>query len=92
MRGDELVRMVPLKDGGANAGHSCVKGRFAWGYATHNDRITKPMIREKITDEWREVSFEEAIAFAAAGLKQIQSESGVVSGTISDDCRNTSKC
>ena len=33
MKGDELVRMVPLKDGGANEGHSCVKGRFAWGYA-----------------------------------------------------------
>ena len=34
MRGDELVRMVPYKDGKANRGHSCVKGRFAWGYAT----------------------------------------------------------
>src|SRR5271156_5128995 len=32
MRGDEVVRMVPSKDGGANEGHSCVKGRFAWGY------------------------------------------------------------
>ena len=35
MRGDEVVRMVPYKDGKANRGHSCVKGRFAWGYATH---------------------------------------------------------
>ena len=34
LRGDELVRMVPYKDGGANEGHSCVKGRFAFGYAT----------------------------------------------------------
>ena len=33
MRGDEVVRMVPYKDGKANRGHSCVKGRFAWGYA-----------------------------------------------------------
>ena len=30
MRGEELVRMVPFKDGKANHGHSCVKGRFAW--------------------------------------------------------------
>ena len=43
MRGDELVRMVPYRDGKANRGHSCVKGRFAWGYATHRDRILKPM-------------------------------------------------
>ena len=56
MRGEEVVRMVPYKDGKANRGHSCVKGRFAWGYATHKDRILKPMIRAKITDPWREVS------------------------------------
>ena len=56
MQGNEVVRMVPYKDGKANHGHSCVKGRFAWGYATHKDRITKPMIRAKITDPWREVS------------------------------------
>ena len=48
--------MVPNKDGHANHGHACVKGRFAFGYATHKDRITKPMIRKKITDPWREVS------------------------------------
>ena len=46
MRGDELVRMVPYKDGKANRGHSCVKGRFAFGYATHKERILKPMIRK----------------------------------------------
>ncbi|TIM67236.1 MAG: formate dehydrogenase subunit alpha, partial [Mesorhizobium sp.] len=39
MRGDELVRMVPYKDGKANRGHSCVKGRFAYGYSTHKERI-----------------------------------------------------
>jgi formate dehydrogenase major subunit len=35
LKGDQLVRMVPYKDGGANEGHSCVKGRFAFGYASH---------------------------------------------------------
>ncbi len=90
MRGDQLVRMVPYKDGGANAGHSCVKGRFAWGYATHTDRITKPMIRAKITDEWREVSWVEAISFAAAGLKRIQSAHGPdsIGGISSSRCTN----
>ena len=62
MRGDELVRMVPWKDGKANHGHSCVKGRFAWGYAMHPDRILKPMMRERISDPWHEVSWEQAIA------------------------------
>ena len=57
MKGEELVRMVPNKDGHANHGHSCVKGRFAIGYTKHPDRITKPMIRAKISDPWREVSW-----------------------------------
>jgi len=76
MRGDELVRMVPYKDGKANRGHSCVKGRFAYGYAAHKDRILSPMIRDKITDPWREVSWEEALGFAATKLRAIQYELG----------------
>ncbi len=54
MRGEQVVRMVPYKDGKANHGHSCVKGRFAWGYTNHQDRILKPIVRAKITDPWRE--------------------------------------
>ncbi|MCS4504636.1 formate dehydrogenase subunit alpha [Arhodomonas aquaeolei] len=76
LRGDQVIRMVPYKDGQANHGHSCVKGRFAWGYATHPDRITTPMIRERITDAWREVSWEEAIDFAAGRIRGIQAEHG----------------
>jgi len=90
MRGDELVRMVPYKSGGANEGHSCVKGRFAWGYATHEDRITTPMVRESITDPWRKVSWQEAISFAADGLKEIQALHGVdsIGGITSSRCTN----
>jgi formate dehydrogenase major subunit len=90
MQGDEVVRMVPYKDGKANHGHSCVKGRFAWGYATHKDRITKPMIREKITDPWREVSWEEAIGRAASEFKRIQATYGQdsVGGITSSRCTN----
>ncbi|MGV6874322.1 formate dehydrogenase subunit alpha [Pseudochelatococcus sp. B33] len=76
MRGDELVRMVPYKHGKANRGHSCVKGRFAYGYATHRDRILNPMIRETISDPWREVSWEEAMTFAANRMKGIQAKYG----------------
>ncbi|MGH8206098.1 MAG: formate dehydrogenase subunit alpha, partial [Steroidobacteraceae bacterium] len=76
MRGEEVVRMVPNKDGHANHGHSCVKGRFAIGYATHPDRITTPMIRASIQDPWREVSWEEAIAYSASELKRIQAKYG----------------
>ena len=90
MKGDQLVRMVPLKDGGANEGHSCVKGRFAWGYAMHEDRITEPMIREAITDPWKPASWQEAIEYAASKLKAIQSKHGVdsIGGITSSRCTN----
>jgi formate dehydrogenase major subunit len=90
MKGDDVVRMVPYKDGGANEGHSCVKGRFAWGYATHKDRVTKPMIRTRITDPWKEVSWEEAIAHAANGFKSIQNKygRGSIGGITSSRCTN----
>ncbi len=90
LRGNELVRMVPDKDGGANAGHSCVKGRFAWGYATHDDRVLNPLIRDRITDDWKEVTWEEAIAFAAERLIAIQAEHGLdaIGGVTSSRCTN----
>jgi formate dehydrogenase major subunit len=76
MRGDQVVRMVPWKDGKANHGHSCVKGRFAWGYASHPDRILRPMMRDKITDPWQETTWEEAIARVARDFRRIQAEAG----------------
>jgi len=90
MKGQEVVRMVPHKDGGANHGHSCVKGRFAFGYATHKDRITAPMIRESIHDPWQEVSWDEAFGFAAKKLRGIQEKYGVgaIGGITSSRCTN----
>ncbi|MBK9741013.1 MAG: formate dehydrogenase subunit alpha [Actinobacteria bacterium] len=90
LRGDELVRMVPDTSGGANAGHSCVKGRFAWGYASHPDRVLAPLVRERTSDPWREVTWDEAIAFAAARLRDIQAEHGVdsIGGITSSRCTN----
>ena len=76
MRGDELVRMTPYKHGKANRGHSCVKGRFAYGYASHKDRILNPMIRENINDPWREVSWPEAMEFTANRMNGIIAKYG----------------
>ncbi len=90
MRGEQLVRMVPWKDGKANRGHSCVKGRFAWGYANHQDRIINPMIRDSIDQPWREVGWEEAISFTATRLQAIKAEHGAqaLGGITSSRCTN----
>ena len=90
LNGDQLVRMTPWKDGKANRGHSCVKGRFAYGYAEHKDRILTPMIRATIDDPWREVSWAEALTEAATRLRAIQDKHGRTSigGITSSRCTN----
>ena len=90
MKGEDVVRMAPDREGKANHGHACVKGRFAYGYATHEDRVLKPMIRAKITDPWREVSWDEAIQYAASEFKRLQATYGrdSVGGITSSRCTN----
>jgi formate dehydrogenase major subunit len=89
-KGEQIVRLVPDKEGGANHGHSCIKGRFAWSYATHPDRIKTPKIRKSIDDPWQEVSWEEAINYAASEIKRIQAKYGrdSVGGLVSSRCTN----
>jgi formate dehydrogenase major subunit len=90
MRAEQLVRMVPWKDGKANRGHSCVKGRFAWGYANHQERVLNPMIRASIDQPWREVSWDEVFAHAASEIRRIQAKYGrdSVGGITSSRCTN----
>jgi len=84
VKGSEVVRMVPWKDGQANHGH------FAWGYATHADRVKSPMIRKSIHDPWQEVSWDEAFAYAASEFKRIQAQHGrdSIGGITSSRCTN----
>jgi formate dehydrogenase major subunit len=90
MKGEQVIRMMPYKDGKANHGHSCVKGRFAYGYATHNDRILSPMVRENITDPWREVTWEQALSHIANEFRRIQYQygRGAIGGITSSRCTN----
>jgi len=90
MKGDQVVRMTPDNDGQANHGHSCVKGRFAWGYSTHRDRVMDPLIRDNTDEPWRKVSWDEAIQYTAKRFKEIQKEYGrkSIGGITSSRCTN----
>ena len=82
--------MAPDRDGHANHGHACVKGRFAFGYATHPDRVTTPMIRKSIDDPWQPVTWDEAISHAASEFRRIQATYGrdSIGGITSSRCTN----
>ena len=90
VKGNEVVRMVPEKTGRANEGHSCVKGRFAWGYATHKDRVTTPMFRKSVDEPWQVVGWAEALRYAASEIQRIQAKygQGAVGGITSSRCTN----
>jgi len=83
VRGDSIVG-VDGRDGPANHGRLCVKGRFGYDYARHPQRLTQPLIRKPGTKksvdntraDFREASWEEALDFAADALKRILQRDG----------------
>jgi len=72
----KLVTMKPAHDSPVNQGHSCIKGRFASAYVHHEDRLTVPLARNSIDEEFREVSWDEAYDIIADSWLRIISESG----------------
>ena len=88
---DEKIIYVEGRDGPANKGRLCVKGRYGFDYIHNDRRLTKPLIRkegvakvsniEELTEQdisnmFREASWEEALDYAASGLKDIRDELG----------------
>jgi formate dehydrogenase major subunit len=90
VKNDKIV-YVEGRDGPANEGRLCVKGRYGFDYAHHPQRLTKPLIRRKdappkrgdfvmdpdrIMDVFREATWDEALDFAGGRLKQIRDTHG----------------
>ena len=88
---DDKILFVEGRNGPANQGRLCVKGRYGFDYAHHAQRLTKPLIRRKdappkrgdfvmdpsaVMDIFREATWEEALAFAGGTLKQLRDTHG----------------
>lgn len=73
-RGEQIVQIRPVLDAPSSKGHLCVKGRYAYDFVRAPDRITTPMIREN--GILKQVSWDDAIAFAARGLRRIRDAQG----------------
>ncbi|MCW8905772.1 MAG: formate dehydrogenase subunit alpha [Sedimenticola sp.] len=87
---DNRIQFVEGRDGPANRGRLCVKGRYGFDYVTHRQRLTRPLIRKPGASkheemdmdydnplrDFREASWEEALEYAAGGLKQIRDSRG----------------
>ena len=87
---DNKILYVTGRDGPANHGRLCVKGRFGFDYVNHPHRLLKPLIRKPGVlksaevdfdpahwqDTFREATWDEALEVTANGLKKIRDEKG----------------
>ena len=86
---DDKILYTEGRDGDTNKFRLCVKGRYGFNYIHNPLRLTKPLIRRdgvaKTTElldpndldtVFREASWDEALDFAAGGLKKIRDEKG----------------
>jgi formate dehydrogenase major subunit len=85
-----VIKFVTGRDGPANHGRLCVKGRYGFDYAHHPQRLTKPLIRKpgmpktstftvdpaNWSEAFREATWEEALDVAANGLRKIRDQGG----------------
>jgi formate dehydrogenase major subunit len=86
---DKIIQVKPDMNSPVNHGHLCVKGRYAHKFVDAGDRITEPMIRRN--GEWTEVSWDEAISFAAGEMKRIVAEHGKESISVLGSARATNE-
>ena len=87
---DNRILYVEGRDGPANHGRLCVKGRYGFDYARHPHRLTRPLVRregvpksgdftmdpDKVMEVFREASWEEALALAGGKLARIRDTHG----------------
>ncbi|ANN20919.1 NADH-quinone oxidoreductase subunit G [Amycolatopsis orientalis] len=76
-RRGKVMRKLAGDDPEVNEEWICDKGRFAFRYATADDRIRRPLVRNPDTDELEEASWTDALRIAAAGLAESKDKGGV---------------
>ena len=86
---NRIVSIKPLLDAPVSRGHLCVKGRYAFDFVSASDRITQPMIRKG--DKWRQVTWDDVIAFTAESLRRISETHGPDSIAVLGSARGTNE-
>jgi formate dehydrogenase major subunit len=85
---NRVLALSAVEEAQVNRGHSCLKGRYAFEYVHHPDRLTSPMIRKN--GELIEVGWDEALDHIAECLESIRNEHGAdsIAGISSARCTN----
>jgi predicted molibdopterin-dependent oxidoreductase YjgC len=83
-----IVKVTSRREYAPNEGNLCVKGRFAFNFVHHPDRLTHPLVRGE-DGELHPASWDEALAAAAAGLARARDGSGPQSTAVLASARLT---
>ena len=88
-KGDEVLSIQAPFDAEVNHAHTCLKGRFAFKFYNHRDRLRKPLIRQP-DGQFKEATWDEAYDHIVANLTRIKAEHGgnAVAGISSARCTN----
>lgn len=86
---NRIVKVTSKKGVIPNDGNLCVKGKFGFNYVHSEERLTTPLIREN--GEFREASWDEAIALVAKRLNEIRDKYGPDSIAFLSSCRCTNE-
>jgi NADH-quinone oxidoreductase subunit G len=73
--GSQIVRGDNRDKSGINGEFLCIKGRYAFDFANHTDRLTKPLVRQA-DGKFKEVSWENALAYAGRKLREVRESRG----------------
>ncbi len=84
----KVVAIDTPKETEVNAGHTCIKGRYAFGFYDHPDRLRSPLIKKN--GKFEEASWDDAYEYIKQKLEKIKNESGpdAIAGISSARCTN----
>jgi len=84
----EILSITAPYDAEVNQGHTCIKGRYAFKFYNHPDRLNSPMIKRN--GDFEKVTWEEAYDYIAIKLTSYKDEFGPdsIAGISSARCTN----
>ena len=84
----KVVAIDTPKETEVNAGHTCIKGRYAFGFYDHPDRLRSPLIKRN--GKFEEASWDEAYDYIKEKIEKIKNENGpdAIAGISSARCTN----
>jgi len=90
VRDNHIVKITGWNESLVDKGYLCVKGKFAFDYVAHPERLKRPLLRKDRKDRFLQVSWEEALDYIREKFTEIKEKHGpdALAGLASAKCTN----